>query len=388
MRDSRKTRAGILVVCLFMLGQMGLTPLLADIAASFPDVPTRGIQMIQALPSLVVVLAAAAAGILVTLFPKRLLIAAGLLLLVAAGAGGTFLHGSPGILCLWSVLIGAGMGLLTPTTFLLISEQYDGAERGRMLGLQAASSNFGAIALSLLGGFLGAAVWSRGYLAYVLLALPAFPVALACLPGKNGGLTRERIQINDAVIRHTGMAVLFFVVYMVYATNIAMLIAEKHLGDSSTAGIAGSFALLGGMAGGLFFGPVSGRLGRYTMAFAVALCGVGYWTASLADALPVLLAASCIAGASISFFMSQAIFSTSRALPAEGRAMGLAAVSTFGNLGGFFSPLLFTPLAEALGDGSAQFRFQAAGCAAFLLALLFAAILAVRQKPARLPPDA
>jgi MFS family permease len=284
------------------------------------------------------------------------------------------------------VLIGAGLGLLTPTGILLISELYDGAERGKMLGMQAASSNFGAIALSLLSGFAGAAVWSRGYLAYVLMALPAVPIALALLPQDKAGAARGGVKINGSVAYHTGMAVLFFMVYMVYATNIAMLIAEKHLGDSSAAGVAGSAALLGGMAGGLFFGPVSGKLGRYTMSFAVALCGAGYWTASLAGSLPVLLTASFIAGSSISFFMSQIIFSSSQELPPESKTMGLAAVSTFGNLGSFLSPLLFTPLAAALGDESARFRFQTAGCAAFVIALLFAASFALSRRKAASPP--
>jgi len=54
--DKTKSKISILSVCLLLMGTMALTPLLADIAASFPGAGPTSIQVLSTLPNLFVII--------------------------------------------------------------------------------------------------------------------------------------------------------------------------------------------------------------------------------------------------------------------------------------------------------------------------------------------
>jgi MFS family permease len=253
-----------------------------------------------------------------------------------------------------------------------------------MLGLQTSFNNLGAIVLSLLGGFLGAGTWHTGYLAYVIVVVPIFLIVTFCLPGRPPKQQEDKAvpatKINGTVIYYTALCVIFIMVYNVYATNVAMFTLETGLGNAATAGIANSVALVGGIFGGLVFGKITSRLGKMTMAAGMLLCCIGFLLTYVSSSLTLALVAAFIAGTSISLFMPQVMTSAMQELADEYKTMGLSIIATFGSLGAFLSPIVFTNSATSLGDTSVKFRFLFAGIVSLVLAVLLALVFRLRAK--------
>lgn len=377
MSASIKTKVSILSMCLLLMATMALTPLLADIAAAFPQASDATIQVLSTLPNLFTILFSLVAGGLTASISKKTISMIGIACLILAGLGGYFVNGSLGILYFWASLIGAGMGFFSPMITLLINERFQGSEQGQMLGLQTSTNNFGAIILSLLGGFLGASVWYHGYLTYVIVGVPVFLIVMLLLSRDAPTQQNEvvSLKINSTVVYYTVLCIIFIMVYNVYATNVAMFTLETGLGNASMAGIANSVALMGGIFGGLAFGKVTDKLGQMTMVAAMLLCSAGFLLTYFSTSLVMALASAFIAGSSISFFMPQVMACAMQDLTDEYKTMGLSIISTFGSLGAFLSPIVFTNAAAVFGDTSVKFRFLFSGIVSLLLALILTMIL-------------
>jgi MFS family permease len=160
-----------------------------------------------------------------------------------------------------------------------------------------------------------------------------------------------------------------------------MFTIQEHLGNASSAGLANSISLVGGLVGGFLFGKVSGKLNNLMLPFGYVLIAIGFLITYSSTSLIMACIGAFIAGVSISFFMPQAVLSTTREVSPEYITMGLAIVSTFGSLGAFISPLVYTTTATAvMGNDSAKSRFLFVGIVALLLAVVMSVIVTVRKK--------
>lgn len=379
-----KMKTSILVTCLFLMATMSITPILADIQATFKGSGTTAIQMINTLPNLFVIIFTLVAGFLAARFSKKSLVIIGLCFVLAAGIGGFFFNSSLILLYIWSICLGIGMGLFSPVIALIINEEYDGKERGDMLGYQTTFNNLGSIILSTLAGFLAVGGWKFGYLSY-LLAIPVLLIVVFFMksdkPATSNGGKPKSTKINGTVLYYTALVVIFVMTYNVYATNVAMFTIQEHLGNASTAGLANSISLVGGLLGGFLFGKISDKIHNLMMPLGYVLIAIGFLLTYSANSLMVACIGAFIAGVSISFFMPQAIFATMHELTPEYITMGLSIVSTFGSLGAFISPLVYTTAATAImGNDTAKSRFLFVGIVALLLAIVMAIIVTVRQK--------
>ncbi len=379
-----KMKTSILVTCLFLMATMSITPILADIQKTFSGAGTTEIQMINTLPNLFVIIFTLVAGFLAARFSKKSLVITGLCFLILAGVGGFFFSSSLTLLYVWSICLGIGMGLFSPVIALIINDEYEGKERGDMLGFQTTFNNMGAIILSTLAGFLAVAGWKFGYLSY-LLAIPVLLVVIFFMKNDksavaDGGKPKS-LKINGTVLYYTVMVVVFIMTYNVYATNVAMFTLQQGLGNASTAGVANSVSLIGGLVGGFIFGKISNKIDTLMLPLGYLLIGIGFLLTYSATSLVMACVGAFIAGVSISFFMPQAIFATTRELSPEYITMGLSIVSTFGSLGAFISPLVFTTSATAImGNDSAKSRFLFVGIIALVLAVVMTIIVTIHKK--------
>jgi MFS family permease len=251
-----------------------------------------------------------------------------------------------------------------------------------MFGWQTSFTNAGAIILSLLGGFLGKMVFHTAYLSYVIFVIPVFIIVAICLKKDVpvvSSRTRSGLKIDGTVIYYLIIITIFIMIYNAYATNVAMFALENQLGDTSTAGIANSVALVGGIVGGFLFGPIGKKLGKHMMTLGLFMCAMGFLLTYMAATLTVALLAAFIAGISISFFMPSVTFSAAAEIKDEYKTMGLSLVATIGSLGAFLSPIIFTNLAIALGDATTKFRFLLVGIIAVTLSVVFFIMFQVQK---------
>ena len=379
-----KMKISILFTCLFLMATMSITPILADIQKTFSGVGTTSVQLINTLPNLFVIIFTLVAGFLASRFSKKSLVITGLCFVILAGIGGFFFNSSLTMLYVWSICLGIGMGLFSPVIALIINDEYEGKERGDMLGFQTTSNNLGAIILSTLSGFLAVAGWKFGYLSY-LLAIPVLLVVIFFMKGDKSAVAEggkpKSLKVNSTVLYYTAMVVIFIMTYNVYATNVAMFTIQEKLGDASTAGLANSVSLVGGLVGGFIFGKISNKIDNLMLPLGYVLIAIGFLLTYSATSLVMACVGAFIAGVSISFFMPQAIFATTRELSPEYITMGLSIVSTFGSLGAFISPLVYTTSATAvMGNDSAKSRFLFVGIIALVLAVIVAVVVTARKK--------
>jgi len=134
-----KQRIGILSPCLVMMSYLIANTVIADAAAEFSHVSISVVQMLVTLPSLLCLVFSLVVGILARKFDKKTLITASMATYVLGGVLPILFNGNIWILLFFSAVLGAGMGGLVTSTAAIICDYYEGAERSRMLGFQAAA---------------------------------------------------------------------------------------------------------------------------------------------------------------------------------------------------------------------------------------------------------
>jgi MFS family permease len=81
-----------------------------------------------------------------------------------------------------SALIGFGMGFINISTATLISEHFQGPDKGRVMGIQAAIQGVGAAAFSVLGGAIADWLeWKWSFLVF-LLGIPVLILFAILMP--------------------------------------------------------------------------------------------------------------------------------------------------------------------------------------------------------------
>lgn len=182
-------RAAILAMSVVQMGTNAISPILADIAAAFPQAGASTVQFLMTFPSLMVLVCSLAAAGAAAYIPKKVIAAAGCGLFCAGGVLSWLFHGSLTLLFVWAGTAGIGIGLVVPMATSLVTDCFEGAEQQSVMGLQSSAANVGAMLMTFFGGLLAAVHWSCNYLVY-LIALPGLFLALACLPkdaGRTGG---------------------------------------------------------------------------------------------------------------------------------------------------------------------------------------------------------
>lgn len=369
-------RAAILAMSVVQMGTNAISPILADIAAAFPQAGASTVQFLMTFPSLMVLVFSLAAAGAAAYIPKKVIAAAGCGLFCAGGVLSWLFHGSLTLLFVWAGTAGIGIGLVVPMATSLVTDCFEGAEQQSVMGLQSSAANVGAMLMTFFGGLLAAVHWSCNYLVY-LIALPGLFLALACLP-KNAGQTGGRtagggfltLLKKPAVLAACALSLLVTMLFNTAPTNLSMLVTENGLGTAAQAGTATTLLLLSGTAGGLLFGKLAGKLGRRVMAFGFGMMALGQLICAAAPSLPAVFAGCLVCGCAISTVMPQVTLDA--AAHADGNAAGTAAlVMASSNLGGFCAPVLTMASRTITGSDATAPRFiLSAACALFIAAAI------------------
>lgn len=372
-QNDRSIQSAILAMSVVQMGTNAISPILADIAAAFPQAGPSSIQFLMTFPSLMVLFFSLLAAMAAARIPKKYLAAAGCGLFAASGLLSWLFHGSLALLFLWAAMMGVGIGLVVPMATSLVTDFFTGPAGQRMMGLQSTAANAGAMLMTFLGGLLAGIHWSCNYLVY-LIAAPGMVLALLCLPrraanapdGPAGGSMLPLLK-KPVVLRTCLLALLVTMLFNTAPTNLSMLLEENGLGTAAQAGTATTLLLLSGAAGGLCFARLAKVLGRRVVVFGFAMLALGQLICALAPSLAAVFAGCLICGCAISTVMPQAMLEASA--QSGGNTAGTSALAmASSNLGGFCAPLL-TLLAQALtGSASTAPRLAVSAAAAALTA--------------------
>lgn len=182
--DPRTPALIILLLCATLTVMAGATiaPTLPGLSAHFAGEPggDRYVPLILTMPGLAIALGAPLAGLIADRTLKRRLLIIGIVVYIVAGSSGLYLD-TVGAIIAARLLLGIAVGAIMTSATALIAELFSDAERGRILGLQAAVMSFGGMVFILSGGLLADLHWRAPFAIY-LAPLALFPFVFAVVP--------------------------------------------------------------------------------------------------------------------------------------------------------------------------------------------------------------
>ena len=147
---------------------------------SFSGLPSYLVESISTLPSLSILLFVMLSSFITKRIGYKKTVLLGLMISFLSGIAPFFLNNIYLILAM-RFLFGAGIGMLNPLSYSIISYFYDGNERAQMFGLISTVSNFASVILTAAAGLLLQYSWRTSFLTYFIL-LAVFFLVLFFVP--------------------------------------------------------------------------------------------------------------------------------------------------------------------------------------------------------------
>lgn len=386
MSEKIKTKAGILACCACALSYLSLTPVIGEMIAAFPSVRESLVQMVITLPTLMFIISSPIAGMLSRKISGRKLLLVSLGLYFGGGMFPFFFHGSIWCLLVGSMVIGLGSGLMMPTINTVICQNFDGPERGQVMGLNSSFAATGAMLFIFVSGQLSRLGWHYSYLSFLLVLPLSLPVLFL---GENRASQRTEsggsgFEMNPYIAFLFLVGFLYFIAQNAFNTNSALYISSLGLGGADAASTATLCNTLGGILGGAVFGWLAGKAKDQIATAAMTLAGMGFLMAFfLPERLPILIGGALV-GSGFSIYNAAGSLLLSRFVKPENNGFTVSVYMALVNLGGALSPLVVNSAASLLGPGTAV-RFLLCGTVILLGAassLLVNRIHSRRRDPA------
>lgn len=156
--------------------------IIADLIKTYPDYPVSTIQLIFSTTTGMAVIG----SLLCIWLEKRMTLKSmSMLTLISTLVGGAiglvFAKTSVPLLFLSSILIGIGMGLITPLNGINIANHFEGADLVKMNAQNSVAATVGSVVFPLIGGLLVAIDWPCVYWIF-FLSIPVMVITIAVQP--------------------------------------------------------------------------------------------------------------------------------------------------------------------------------------------------------------
>lgn len=375
----------MLLVSLFQMGMVALSPVVASITTAFPGTSQTMAQLAMTFLCLVLVVFALFSGAIAQRFGRRFMCAAGMLLCTVAGLCGTFFTVGLWAVYLWSAFLGAGTGLFVPAVSSMMIDYLGDDERSKVAGLQTAFVNLGGMLLSFFSGILATQRWCNAYLVF-LAAAPVLVLSLKYIPAETkrekvkAAADQPKSKIPAAVWLAALQTFLFAILYFAFSTNVSLLISERALGGTSLSGTATSVFMLGGCLFGFIFNKVMRTCKGATPSVAFLLVAASYLLIYFTDSVGALMIGAFVGGGSLSLIFPYFLIAIAGKVDASVSVISSSLILSVGpNLGSFVSPMILTNLSNAVFGPVVAARFLLAAIAAIVMAVLLF-LLQLRKK--------
>jgi hypothetical protein len=158
--------------------------------------------------------------------------------------------------------------------------------------------------------------------------------------------------------------------------------AETGLGDAGMAGIANAMQFAGGIVMGFIFVPVAKALKKYIFAFVFLLDACALFAITLMPDIFVSIGGSFAAGACLGMFFPSSFMNIASKVDGVYLCFTSGVFMSCANLGSFLSPVIITPIANALGWHTAGERMMFSGIVYATIAVILG-VSAVMKKEAQ-----
>lgn len=371
MSKTSNARIGIYLSALLMMGIIGIASSLSSIAANFPGLNQTEITGLISVPSLVIVPVTLSAGKLMDHFSKKVILITGIVLFIIGGST-PYLLTNFNFILLFRGIFGAGVGLIQVLCAALVAENYEDAERDQVMGGMNSFQMLGSVAMSLIGGKLGAAGWNLVFLTH-LIGIVSLIGAIIFIPGrkpaKRAKNDTEKVKFKltfDSIMWIITMLV-FFIGGQIFSNTVSFLITELTIGTAAEAGLTLSIFAAGGFLMGFAFPKVLGIFKNYTAAFAFFLLAFAYVIMAVSTSLMYIYFGAFLTGLAFSVAMPVIMVGASNSSAPDSVAMVIALVTGAQNIGATLSPYITSIFVSAI-SGSLNINTNQ-------IALIFGAVL-------------
>lgn len=376
-KHDTKTKAlvAILAMCSLMMSNTAIAPLLNEASVSYPDAGMSAIQLIYSITMLAQLPTMLLAGSLTKKVSKKSLSFIGLGLVALGGALPLWLHATLVRIYAASALIGAGCGIINIVGSTLISDYYDGVEKGRIMGYQSAAISVLGGAMSFASGIIASDfIWWASFLLF-LVAVPILIVVAVCLPPDTPTLPSDNEpsgSYSKDVVVWAILAFLFGTFMYAFQNNISMFLSAEGFGGAEVAGYVSTMLMLIGIPGGLLLGFVLRKLKRRTVWVSGAVLALGMMVIAWAPSIEIVYAGTLLYGLGFALRNPGIITFTAYLAPGKSTATAIALVQAAATVCGFASPFAVNAVAALLGG---DFRLTFTACGIILLAITAAYVV-------------
>lgn len=373
-----KIKIGILVCCTCSLCYMAFSPVIASIAAAFPDTDISLVQMIMTLPNFMFIIFSPLAGKLALKVRKKTLVLTAITLYLVGGVFPWFFHSNIWTILLGSVIIGCGSGLLMPVLNAIICDYFEMEERAQLMGLNATCVAVGAMVFIFTGGQLVAAHdWTWCFLAYLLM-IPILAAAYFCLPSEavrqeEKAASGSGFEMNPYVAFLFAVGFIYFAIQNAFNTNSSLYLEETAIGGTGAASLVTMVNTLGGITGGALFGLAVGKAKDQVGSLALALSAAGFLGSFFLRSMPPFLLCAVLTGLAFAFYNATGTYLLSKYLKPENNAFTVSIYMATINVGASLSPFVVNGTSGVFGKGIAL-RYLV--CGVVLVGCMVASIFA------------
>lgn len=384
MSEKTKIKIGLLSACAVALSYMGFSPIIANIAASFPDVNISLVQMVLTIPNFMFIIFSPLAGTLMLHYRKKNLLIISIAMYIVGGLIPFFFHSNIWYLLIGSMIIGSGSGLMMPVLNGIICEFFDLDERGPLMGLNATFVAAGALIFIFFSGFLSSKGWHYSYLVFFLL-IPILIANIFLLPkgsvpskqenGKRGGMEKSGIVFFVFII-----GFIYFITQNAFNTNSSLIVPEYSIGFDNAASLLTLLNTIGGLVGGIIFGFTLKKCKDNILTLAVSVAGIGFLIAGLLHFFAPVLVGAIMVGFGFATFSAGGTFVVSKYTKPENTDFTIAIYNGFVNLGAALSPYFINSIAGLFGKTIAV-KYVMSGIILLVLGIIFSfGLVAFRKR--------
>ncbi len=364
-----KSRVAVTVAILFIAlqgeGMNLITPALQTIATAFPSVPFSSIVLVVTITNLVLIPISLLIGVIDRrIITSKNLAIIGLVLFVVAGAAPYFLTNFAAILVARG-FYGIGLALCTVLPASLMLQYFKDSSQARLMGYATATRTLGGVVSAAIGGVLAVSGWQYAFLGH-LIAIPSLIAVVIWLPRdelparasraeRAGRAPAERLPASIYLVAVVAL-VMALTVYPIL-TFMSTIIADQHLGNAATAGLANSIFAGGGVVAGLLYPLLKKLSARYVITLGFVLLIAGQACMISAASVAMLIAASALAGIAFGVILTEVFVLCDQLSPNSRVSMGVGLAVGFMNIGAFASAYLFTWVMGLLGQSDLRLSF-------------------------------
>ncbi|MGD8412837.1 MAG: MFS transporter [Candidatus Latescibacterota bacterium] len=351
----------LLASTLTVMAPVTVAPGLPGMRDHFADSAEFLTKLVLTAPALSIAIFGSFVGWLIDKRGRKRVLLWSMVLYAVAGTSGLYLNSAEALLAGRLLLGVAVAGTMTAST-TLVGDYFRGADRNRVIGLQAAAMNLGGVIFVSLGGVLAEWHWRGPFLVYAA-SLLLIPPVVAYLRDPE----REATAAEDAAANRGHIKRVLGLLVFLYTTTLVMQIAFfmvpvqfpfflEHIGETSPSRVGLALALMTICSGttAVSFKWIRARSGSlFILALSFGLMGVGYLFLSSATGFEQTVISLMVFGLGLGMTFPNLVGWLMDGTPRQIRGRVVGGLMTVGFAGQFLSPIAVLPLIAQFGlDGA------------------------------------